>query len=505
MLRSSLAPDTFPFSNSKGRLREQRYCRDVSCEEKELPGRHIPSTQAWPVGMPVSASTVEPRGKMWGLMLSSLVLLQAFSVPGGTAESPQSDRTWCHGSGACYSVHLGSLNFHRAQNACAAYGGGLSTASDKAEVQAILTLLRGVANGPGVSMFWLGLVRKAQQCTIEELPLRGFTWAPAGLLEAKAVNETAEQTLSWVREPSKSCTKPKCAGLQVTFGAPLLESWGLIELACTKANSGYICKYNYAGACPALHPPGARSLQYTLPFRVQSAAVEFSPPGTVLTLRCPGREARFTCRPSPDGYHWEGTEHGLCSCPSGYWNPSKGACVEPADCLGAHSTFLCLCAWGSGLAASEKSCLPPAQTGAALTTAALPTTPAFLSSSTSGSLPGQNNSLQEAFPSEVDNSSFPGAEKPLIYADSSNYVFILITVAVVMLVILVMVALQAFQVCSKCFKGCQSNKDGAPAAALEGDPEASATCTNSEHSLGPSKAESAEASRDDPKPLDSWN
>ncbi|XP_034964859.2 C-type lectin domain family 14 member A [Zootoca vivipara] len=435
---------------------------------------------------------------MRGLVLASLVLLQPLSVPGGptAAVRPQSDHARCHPSGSCYSVHVGSLSFPRAQDACAAHGGHLSTASGRVEVQAIVSLLRGVARGgSGTSLFWLGLVRKAQQCTMEELPLRGFSWAAAGGLVAEARNESAaEGSLSWVKEPSKSCTTQKCAGLQVTWGEPrAAESWGLAEHACAKANAGYVCKYSYAGACPA--PSAGNHLNYALPFRLQSAAVEFGPPGTVLTLRCPGREARFTCRLSPDGYRWEGTERGLCSCPSGYWSLSEGACVELADCFGARGAFLCLCAWGAGLAADEKACVPPAGTET-------PPSPA-LSPSPNGSsdgLPGWNDSLAATLPSEVGNSSSaPGAV-------SSNYLFILITVAVVTLVILVMAALQIFQACFRfcCSKGSQTKKDGAPATTAttaDGDPEASATRTDSDHSLGPSKAESADASQDEPKPV----
>ncbi|XP_054827996.1 C-type lectin domain family 14 member A [Eublepharis macularius] len=433
---------------------------------------------------------------MRGLLLASLVLLQPFAVPGLSGEPRQSDHTWCHGSGACYSVHLASRNFSGAKEACAVYGGTLSTASGEAEIQAIFALLRGAASGPGPSMFWLGLVRKPPQCTYRELPLRGFSWAPVGLPKTGA-NETLV-TPSWVKEPSMSCTTEKCAGLQVTAGEPRLQQWGLKERSCTKTSPGYICKYRYEGTCPALQPPGAHSLLYTLPSRQQSAHLAFSPPGTVLTLRCPTREARFTCQVSPDGYRWEGAEGELCSCPSGYWSPSKRQCVEAAACLGAQGAFLCVCAWGFHLAADERSCLP----GGKETTAGTPglfTPTAGGALSPSSSSPGNDSSS----PAPEANSSAPEVEAPLAYAEPSNYVFILITVAVVLLVILVMASLQVFKACFQACssKGALSGKDLSPAAVPEGDPEASATRTSSEHSLGPSKAESAEASQGDVEPV----
>ncbi|XP_077179276.1 C-type lectin domain family 14 member A [Paroedura picta] len=431
---------------------------------------------------------------MRGLLFASLVVLRSFSAPGLAGEPRPSDHTWCHGSGACYSVHLASRNFSGAREACSGYGGALSTASGEAEIQALFALLRRAVSGPGPSVFWLGLARKPPQCTYQEQPLRGFSWAPAALQETGANESTG--TLPWVKEPSMSCTTEKCAGLQVTTGEPRSPPWGLKERSCTKASPGYICKYRYEGTCPALPLPGAQSLRYTLPSRLQSADLAFSPPGTVLTLRCPTREARLTCQASPDGYRWEGAGRGLCSCLGGYWSPSQQRCVEAAACLGAQGAFLCACPWGFQLAADERSCLPAGTELAAGTSSPLSPAP-----SSNASL-GRQNSSVAPFPPAGTNGSAPEAEAPLEGPGSSNYVFILITLAVVLLVILVMASLQVFKSCFKACasKGAQAGKELPPAAAPEGDPEASATRTSSEHSLGPSKAESTEASQGDPEP-----
>ncbi|XP_034273944.1 C-type lectin domain family 14 member A [Pantherophis guttatus] len=424
---------------------------------------------------------------MRGLIFASLALLPPFSGLWGSAELTQSGRAWCQASGACYSIHLGRMNFYQAQNACAQHGGALSTANGRTEVGVILALLKGLVSETAGSLFWLGLVKKAQQCTLEDLPLRGFSWVSPGIEEPRD-NGTATPP-KWLREPTKSCTMQRCAGLQVSSGQADLNRWGLKDHSCTKGSPGYICKYNYAGTCPALHSAsGARGMfYYRLPFQLQRPAVEFSPPGTNLTIRCPGREARFTCRLSPNGSHWEGTERDLCSCPSGYWSPSSGDCAEFTDCFSAQGAFRCLCAWRSRLAADEGSCAAPARDAA---TTAKPTvstpraTGTFPSNSTSG--PGQNISLLEPFQTPIDN----GTNNRLPTSNTFNYIFILITVAVVALLIMVMASLQVFQ---RCFKNCSSKgsqptKDGA--VIVEGDPEASATPTDSERSLGPSKAES---------------
>lgn len=440
---------------------------------------------------------------MRGLLLASLALLQSFSAPGLSGEPGQSDHTWCHGSGACYSVHRASRNFSGAKEACSALGGALSTASGEAEIQAIFALLRRAVSGPVPSLFWLGLVRKPPQCTYRELPLRGFSWSPTGLQET-GTNETTVAP-SWVKEPSMSCTTEKCAGLLVVAGEHRLQPWGLKERSCTKISPGYICKYRYEGTCPALQQlPGAQSLRYTLPSSLQSTDLAFSPPGTVLTLRCPTREARLTCQVSPGGYRWEGAERGLCSCLSGYWSPSKQQCVDATACLDAQGAFLCVCTRGFHLAADERSCLPaeteiPAAGPHDLVT---PSAGGALPSSNAG-LWNDSSSSVAPFPSAEANSSAPEDEAPLAYPESSNYVFILITLAVVLLVILVMASLQVFK---SCFNVCSSKgaqvagKELAPSAAPEGDPDASATRTSSEHSLGPSKAESTEASQGDPDP-----
>nr|XP_056707834.1 C-type lectin domain family 14 member A [Euleptes europaea] len=424
---------------------------------------------------------------MRGLLLASLVLLQPLWAPGLPGEAGPSGRAWCQASGACYSVHVASRTFSGAQEACALRGGALSTASGEAEIQAVVALLRGAAGGAGPAAFWLGLARRPPQCTSQELPLRGFSWSPAEPPQSGANATPAAPP--WLKEPSLSCTTEKCAGLQAAAGGPGRPPWGLKERSCAKPSAGYVCKYRYPGTCPA-PPPGAARLRYTLPSRLQSAELAFSPPGTVLSLRCLAGEARLTCRASPDGYRWEGAGRGLCSCPGGYWSPGEQRCVDGAACLGAPGALLCVCAWGFRLAADERSCLPAEGTAA-------PEPPGLVTATAGGPLPssppGDGSSSRAPWAPGEANRSAPAAEAA---SQSTHYVFLLVTLAVVLLVILVMASLQVFRSClglCSC-KGGPAGKGLAPSAAPEGDLEASATRTSSERSLGPSKAESAEAS-----------
>ncbi|XP_053881515.1 C-type lectin domain family 14 member A [Malaclemys terrapin pileata] len=415
------------------------------------------------------------------------VLLHASSVLCG-AEQPRRNHTWCEGSGACYSVHLAQVPFSRAQKACAVRGGALSTASGEAEVRAILALLRVVAAEPGSWMFWLWLVRGVQQCTQMDWPLRGFSWlagpqqAPQG--EPKELDK-------WVKEPSRSCITRRCAGLQVTAGRQDLEPWGWKELACRDTTTqGYVCKYQYNGTCPAPRPQGARSLLYSLPYQLHSAALDFSPPGTELVVACPGPrgDVRLLCELGQGGYNWTGAGEQLCPCPSGYQSPSTGACMEPRDCTSAQGAFLCVCARGFLLGADKKSCVRPGYIGGSATAAPDPTLSAGRTvPSSSWGAPSSPSSSQPSTAGEVQSSSSP------------TYVFILVAMAVVTVVILVGAVLVVFKLCFTKSPSSASGagKEPAPAAAAESDPEA--TTTSSENSLE-ARGDTAERLQGEPSP-----
>ncbi|XP_067389929.1 C-type lectin domain family 14 member A [Emydura macquarii macquarii] len=419
------------------------------------------------------------------------LLLHASSVL-GSAEQPRENHTWCDGSGACYSVHLAHLSFSRAQEACALRGGALSTASGEAEVRAILALLRVVANEPGSWVFWLGLLRGPQHCTQPQLPLRGFSWttspprAPQGELD------------KWVKEPSRSCTTRRCAGLQVTAGQQDLEPWGWEERSCKNTTQGYVCKYRYDGACPAPRPKGARSLLYSLPYQLHSAALDFSPPGTELLVACPAPQGdvRLVCELGQNGYSWTGAGEPLCPCPSGYQSPSTGACMEPGDCTSAQGAFLCVCAQGFLPGADKKSCVrpgPPASAAPAPALTAAGTGPSGLPQGSSAA-PPPPSSPQPSTAGEVKSSS------------PSNHVFLLVTMAVVTVVIMVVAVLGVFKLCftQRPSSASREGKEPAPAAAAESDAEAHSTQSNSENSLEAGSREAggdkAEILQREPKP-----
>ncbi|XP_039408158.1 C-type lectin domain family 14 member A [Corvus cornix cornix] len=143
----------------------------------------------------------------------------------------------------------------------------------------------------------------------------------------------------WVQEPLRSCLTARCAGLHLARNGP---RWGWKERVCQLESPGYLCRYQYEGACPDLSPAGALDLDYRLPFEEHSSGPGFSPPGTVLTVACPGGEVRFTCQPEPGGFAWKAAEKPLCPCPFGRRSPDSGRCAEAAGCRDAGRRRLCL-------------------------------------------------------------------------------------------------------------------------------------------------------------------
>ncbi|XP_015720534.1 C-type lectin domain family 14 member A [Coturnix japonica] len=319
---------------------------------------------------------------MWRWRAGPCCLLLAAACALGRPPPPSVVR--CQPGGACFSAHLANASYDEARSACGSWGGGLAWVSAESELGPLLALLAEVAAGP--ALFWVGLKRNASACTDTGQPLRGFSWEERG--EA-APREVPSALGRWAKEPVRTCTTARCAGLHLT-GADS-PRWGWRELPCQRHGRGYACRYREEGACPDLRPDGALSLDYRLPFGKGSTAPGFSPPGTELAVACPGGEVLLRCRHGPGGFAWEGAEEPDCLC--------KERCAATPSAAADHR----LSAPSPGDSAG-----PPA------------TSPA-----------GRGGT----------------AAPPHSASSSSNYVFILVTVAVVVLVILVMTVLGVFRLC----------------------------------------------------------
>ncbi|XP_064368414.1 C-type lectin domain family 14 member A [Dromaius novaehollandiae] len=359
------------------------------------------------------------RAGPWCLLLAAGCALARPPQPGRSAVR-------CQPAGACFSAHLANCSYGEARSACGRAGGALAWVGGEPELRLVAALLAGVAGGPGASLFWLGLRRNASACTDAADPLRGFSWEAGG---GAAPRDVPAALGRWAKEPVRSCLVARCAGLLVAPGA----DWGWKERPCRRESQGYVCKYQYEGACAALSPAGALGLDYRLPFGERSAEPGPSPPGTVLTVACPGTRGavRLTCEPGRGGFAWRGAEEPVCPCRFGYLHPGTGRCADAAECRDAAGRFACVCA-PSGR--DGASCAAPAASRAAPTAAGgRPSTPA----------PGGSAGP----PSVVAAAEEKTAPPPPAPSSSSNYVFILVTVAVVVLVILVMTVLGVFRLC----------------------------------------------------------
>nr|XP_003408510.1 C-type lectin domain family 14 member A [Loxodonta africana] len=455
--------------------------------------------------------------------LALCLLWQALCPGPGRGEHPIADRAICSPSGVCYSLHHATIQRQAAEEACSLRGGALTTVHGGPELRAVLALLR-AGPGPGGGskdlLFWVALERKKSCCTQENEPLRGFSWLwPDGY-------GSESETLQWVEEPQRSCTVRRCAGLQATGG---VDPAGWKEMRCHLRADGYLCKYQFEGLCPAPRPGAASNLSYLAPFRLHSAALDFSPPGTEVSALCPGQLwVSASCVVDEVGTHWDGLPSGglLCPCPGRYLRAGK--CAELPNCLEDLGNFTCECAPGFELSKDGRSCVTsgegqptPGETKEATrrpqVTAATPV-PRRTGSPTGHEKPGEipfvsgRGSSSTSIPeipqpgasstmstlhtspqaksedtispsgSEIPkfNTTFSSAT-PQTFDSSSTIVFILVSIAVVVLVILIMTVLGLFKLCFHKSPPSRPRKGPLATPRVESEAEATASHTNSAH------------------------
>ncbi|XP_005666250.1 C-type lectin domain family 14 member A [Sus scrofa] len=457
--------------------------------------------------------------------LALCLFWQAFWPRPGGGEHPTADRAVCLASGACYSLHHATFKRQMAEEACNLRGGVLSTVRGGAELRAVLTLLR-AGPGPGGGskdlLFWVALERRRSHCTLENEPLRGFSW-----LSPDDVGESESDTLQWVEEPQRSCTARSCAGLQATGG---IEPAGWKEMRCHGRANGYLCKYQFEGLCPAPRPGAASNLSYRAPFQLYSAALDFSPPGTEVSALCPGQlSITATCRVDGVGARWDGIPSGavLCPCPGRYLRAGK--CSELPDCLDDLGGFACECAAGFMLGKDGRSCVTkgegqPGPGGTRVPTwhpqaTAASAVPKRTWSPSVQEKPGElphapeqgssATSIPEEIPrwgaqsttstlhmsplteSKADNTSsgtvIPKfnstsySDNPQAFDASSTVVFILVSIAVVVLVILTVTVLGLFKLCFHKSPSPQPRKGPLAPQGTDSDAEATAPSSTSAH------------------------
>ncbi|XP_030805902.1 C-type lectin domain family 14 member A [Camarhynchus parvulus] len=377
------------------------------------------------------------RAGPWCLLLAAACAL-------GRSPPPPRAAVRCLSAGACFSAHLANVSYAEARGACDQRRGSLAWVSGEPELDLLLELLADAAV-PTPALFWVGLKRNASTCTHNEQPLRGFSWEGVG--GGTAPQEVPAALGQWLREPLLSCLTARCAGLHLAPVPGRDPKWGWKEQVCRLKSPGYLCKYQYEGACPDLSPAGALDLGYRLPFEERSGGPGFSPPGTVLTVACPGGEVQLTCQPEPGGFAWKAAEKPLCPCLFGRTTPDSGRCAEAAGCRDAAGGFACACISGG------PDGTPCPGTGPAPTAAGGPAEPSGAGAEGQRpSIPTPGGSTEPpatatAAAGGEKTAAPPPSSSSSSSSSSSNYVFILVTVAVVVLVILVMTVLGVFKIC----------------------------------------------------------
>lgn len=453
--------------------------------------------------------------------LALCLLWQAFWPRPGRGEHPTADRAGCSASGACYSLHHATIQRLAAEEACSLRGGTLSTVRGGAELRAVLALLR-AGPGPGGGskdlLFWVALERRRSHCTLENEPLRGFSWL------SPDVSGSESDTLQWVEEPQRSCTSRSCAGLQATRG---VEPAGWKEMRCHSRANGYLCKYQFESLCPAPRPGAASNLSYRAPFQLHSAALDFSPPGTKVSALCPGQlSVTATCIADEVSARWDAIPSGaeLCPCAGRYL--LAGKCAELPDCLDDLGGFACECAAGFVLGNDGRSCVTDGERQPAPEGTKVPSRPATAASPVPRRtwsptvrekpgevphVPGQGSSAtsipeipqwgaqstrstpqmspqanskapitsSESVIPKFNSTSSSAIPQPL--DSSSTVVFILVSIAVVVLVILTMTVLGLFKLCFHKSPSSQPRKGPLAQPGMESDTEAAALRSNSVH------------------------
>uniref|UniRef100_A0A8C4TRN3 C-type lectin domain containing 14A n=1 Tax=Falco tinnunculus TaxID=100819 RepID=A0A8C4TRN3_FALTI len=398
------------------------------------------------------------RAGPWCLLLAAACALRRPPPPRAAVR--------CPAAGACFSAHLANASYAEARSACGQQRGGLAWVSGEPELRLLLGLLAEAAAGPAPSLFWVGLRRNASACTDVGQPLRGFSWEGAG--GGAAPREVPAALGRWVQEPVRTCLSARCAGLHLAAAPGGGPGWGWKELLCHRESQGYACKYPYEGACPDPSPAGALDFDYRLPFEAHSAGPGFSPPGTVLTVTCPGGAVRLTCEPERGGFAWKAAEEPLCPCPGGHRSPGSGRCAGASGCRDAAGGVACASTPGG------RAGPPSAATAAAPPAAGSPAEPPAVEADERR--PPAPTAGGSAGPSGAGGEQT--AAPPPSSSSSSNYVFILVTVAVVVLVILVMTVLGVFRICfnksSEGGRGKEPPEAGSKAEAGAAEPRGAA-------------------------------
>ncbi|KAG8443676.1 hypothetical protein GDO86_009010 [Hymenochirus boettgeri] len=260
---------------------------------------------------------------------------------------------------ACYTVHLGKINFNEAKEKCVINGGHLVTIQNEEEAQYIYNLLSKLTSGSkeyDPLDLWIGLELN-KICSVKEKTLRGFVWVTG--------KEDTEQSKfsNWEKEPQLTCTSRRC--VTMTLNPLSSDNYKWSDIKCTGQAKGYVCKFHFKGMCKRVVLAGPGNVEYNTPFAVSSTSLDLVPHGSVASVSCqqdklPG--ADLVCIENNDNaLQWSQIASAMrnaepmCASPEIGCKYNNGGCDQ--ECIEDPDSARCACKGDYVLAPDNISCV----------------------------------------------------------------------------------------------------------------------------------------------------
>ncbi|XP_070698790.1 complement component C1q receptor [Pempheris klunzingeri] len=241
-----------------------------------------------------------------------IFLLQLINIFEGFAGAEH--ETLCT-SNACFTLHMGSLNFEEALESCVHNGGYLMTVRDREEEDVLLSHIQRRHQGRELE-FWIGLKLHKGDCVLPDKPLRGFKWVQG---------EQDSPYSNWGKEPVTTCTKERCVRVHYTLSGQKQLKW---TAGPCKSPALYACKFYFKGMCRPLALLGPGKIIYTAPFseEPERSEIQAFPLGTYAVISCNDTQSHYSvCKERDDTYRW--------SAPGPFCKTGKQSCeINNGEC-----------------------------------------------------------------------------------------------------------------------------------------------------------------------------
>ncbi|XP_062305369.1 CD248 molecule, endosialin a [Osmerus eperlanus] len=288
-------------------------------------------------------------------LLLSLLGLACGVAPVSSQDLRERDAL-CNEDG-CFVLYFQRKTFLDSWRSCKDKGGNLATVKRQEEADTIAALFSGVElRGSRTAVrVWIGLQRQPRQCTASR-PLRGFSWT---------TGDQDTQYTNWLKDDTPgACSAPRCVVTSYsTVAAEQRDNFKWLDGSCSVPVDGYLCRYTYAGMCPALWSEGAGNALYTTPFNLLSTLLTHLPFGSVATVPCPSGakdEQSVLCMLRDDGTVGWSKDAPLCTddapVEEDWCRQDNGGCEHFCRVAGTH--YYCECFEGFQVSPDGQSCTP---------------------------------------------------------------------------------------------------------------------------------------------------